>query len=247
MKFDYSKWLAPLLLLTLAIPGAHAGPAPVDRIVAVIDTSVITQYELDTTVGRVMAQLSRSNASPPPRRLLERQVLERMITEKALLQVADTTNVRIDNTALNRALTRIAQQNKMDLPDFKAALEKDGQDFQAFRDQVRKEIIISRLREREVDSKIVITESEVDNFLANPAVDMDRQSEYNLAHILILAPEAASPEKLRELQIKAEKALAELNSGANFNQVSALYSDAQNALDGGALGWRPEEIGRAHV
>jgi peptidyl-prolyl cis-trans isomerase SurA len=241
MKSNSLERLLAVLCLTLALPiAAWALPTPVDRIVAVVNSAVITQYELDLQVRRVLTQLARNTPTPPPRRVLERQVLERMITERALLQAADSTNIRIDNTALNRALTRIASQNNLDLPGFKAALEKEGQDFSAFREQIRNEMIISRLREREVDSKIIVTDSEIDNFLANPSLDIDRQTEYNLAHILILAPEAASPEKLRELRDKAEKALAELNGGANFNQVSALYSDAQNAIEGGGLGWRSE-------
>lgn len=241
MKSKTPKLTTLILLLGLSIVGAAQGaPLPVDRIVAVVNNTVITRYELDAQIQRTLAQLARNNATPPSRRLLERQVLERMITEKTLLQAAESSNVRIDNQTLNRALTRIANQNNMELPDFKAALEKEGQDFGAFREQIRNEMLITRLREREVDSRIIVTESELDNFLANPALDLDKQTEYNLAHILILSPEGASPEKLRELQDKAAKAAAELNAGANFNQVSALYSDAQNALQGGQIGWRPE-------
>lgn len=228
-----------LLATALSAPVA-AAPQSVDHIVAVVNDAVITQYELNTQVQRITAQLARNTPTPPPRRALEKQVLERMITEKSLLQTAEATNIRIDNAALNRALTRLASQNNMDLPDFKAALEKEGQDYAAFREQVRNEMTITRLREREVDAKIIVTESELDNFLANPSLNMDHQTEYNLAHILILAPEGATPEKLRELQDKAAKALADLNGGANFAQVSAIYSDAQNAMQGGTLGWRPE-------
>jgi peptidyl-prolyl cis-trans isomerase SurA len=241
MKSNSLKLIVLALLLAPVFTGSvAAAPRAIDRIVAVVDNSVITQYELDAQVQRILAQLARNSATPPPRRGLEKQVLERMITEKALLQAAESTNIRIDNAALNRSLTRLAAQNNLDLPEFKAALEKEGQDFGVFREQVRKEMIIARLREREVDNKIIVTESELDNFLANPSLDMDRQTEYNLAHILILAPEAATPEKLRELQGKADKALAELKGGADFSQVSAVYSDAQNALQGGTLGWRPE-------
>jgi peptidyl-prolyl cis-trans isomerase SurA len=241
MKSNNLKRLPLALFLSMVLGGAAmAEPRTLDRIVAVVNNGVITQYELNAQLQRVTAQLARTNPTPAPHRVLEKQVLERMITEKALLQSAETSNIRIDNTALNRALTRLANQNNMDLPAFKQALENEGQDFAAFREQVRNEMTISRLREREVDARIIVTESELDNFLANPSVDMDHQTEYNLAHILILAPEGASPEKLHELQGKADKALAELRSGASFNQVSAIYSDAQNAMQGGSLGWRPE-------
>lgn len=241
MKSNNLKRLPLALFLAMVLSGpAIAVPQTLDRIVAVVNNSVITQNELNAQVQRITAQLARNTPTPPPRRALEKQVLERLITEKALLQAADASNIRIDNTALNRSLTRLANQNNMDLPDFKKALESEGQDYAAFREQVRNEMIITRLREREVDARIIVTESELDNFLANPSLDMDKQTEYNLAHILVLAPEGATPEKLNELQAKANKALAELNNGANFNQVSAIYSDAQNAMQGGSLGWRPE-------
>jgi peptidyl-prolyl cis-trans isomerase SurA len=241
MKSNSLKTLTLALLLALGAAGvAQAAPEPIDRIVAVVNNSVITQYELNAQVQRILGQLARNSTTPPPRRLIEKQVLERMITERALLQTAESTNIRIDNASLNRALTRIAGQNNMDLPDFKAALEKEGQDFNAFREQLRNEMTLARLREREVNNRVIVTESELDNFLANPSIDLDKQTEYNLAHILVLAPEGASPEKLRELQDKAAKAAADLNAGVNFNQVSALYSDAQEAMQGGALGWRPE-------
>jgi peptidyl-prolyl cis-trans isomerase SurA len=241
MKSNNLKRLPFALFLTMVLSGsAIAVPQPLDRIVAVVNSSVITQYELNAQVQRITAQLARNTPTPPPRRVLEKQVLERMITEKALLQAAEASNIRVDNTALNRSLTRLANQNNMELPEFKKALESEGQDFAAFREQVRNEMIITRLREREVDARIIVTESELDNFLANPSLDMDKQTEYNLAHILILAPEGATPEKLQELQAKANKALDELASGANFSQVSAIYSDAQNAMQGGSLGWRPE-------
>jgi hypothetical protein len=207
MKSNNLKRLPLALFLSMVLGGAAmAEPRTLDRIVAVVNNGVITQYELNAQLQRVTAQLARTNPTPAPHRVLEKQVLERMITEKALLQSAETSNIRIDNTALNRALTRLANQNNMDLPAFKQALENEGQDFAAFREQVRNEMTISRLREREVDARIIVTESELDNFLANPSVDMDHQTEYNLAHILILAPEGASPEKLHELQGKADKA-----------------------------------------
>jgi len=234
--------LAGLLLATGLISSTvgTAAPQEIDRIVAVVNNAVITEYELKRQVAQVMRQLAAQKTPAPPRSTLEKQLLERMITERVLLQIAEDTNIRFDGQQLDRAIARIAQQNNLSPEEFRKTLEAEGTDFNAFREQIRSEMTIARLREREVENKVVVTDAEIDNFLANPALDANQQDEYDLAHILILAPEAASPEKLAELRTKAEKALAELNAGTNFNQVSAAYSDAQNALQGGGLGWRAE-------
>ncbi len=231
--------LLGVLALILVLP-LHASPISLDRIVAVVNNGVITEYELRSRVASTLQQLALQKTPAPPRHLLERQLLERMITERILLQMAEDTNIRIDGPQLDRALTRIARQNNLELDQFRRALEQDGVDFNAFREQVRTEMTISRLREREVDNRVVVTDAEIDNYLANPALDAERKNEYQLAHILVVTPEGASPEQLQSLRAKAEKALEELRAGADFGQVSAAYSDAQNALQGGVLGWRSE-------
>jgi peptidyl-prolyl cis-trans isomerase SurA len=220
--------------------GAKAAPQDIDRIVAVVNNSVITEYELNKRVEQVLRQLASQQTPAPPRQALKKQLLERMITERALMQIAEDSNIRFDGAALDRAIARIAEQNNLSPEDFRKTLEAEGTDFASFREQIRNEMTIARLKEREVDNKIVVTDAEIDNYLANPAVEANQQDEYNLAHILILAPEGATPEKLAELRAKAEKAEAELKAGTPFSQVSAAYSDAQNALQGGGLGWRSE-------
>lgn len=231
--------LLVVLVLFLALP-LHAAPIPLDRIVAVVNNGIITEHELRSRVASALQQLALQKTPAPPRHLLERQLLERMITERILLQMAEDTNIRFDGPQLDRALARIARQNGMELDQFRRALEQDGVDFSAFREQVRTEMTIGRLREREVDNRVVITEAEIDNYLANPALDDERKTEYKLAHILVVSPEGASPEQMQTLRAKAEKALEELRAGVDFGQVSAAYSDAQNALQGGVLGWRNE-------
>lgn len=232
--------IVALLLAASLLGTATAAPQDIDRIVAVVNNAVITEYELNKRVEQVIRQLAGQQTQAPPRRTLEKQLLERMITERALLQIAEDTNIRFDGTNLDRAVARIAQQNNLSPEAFRKALEADGTNFAAFREQIRSEMTIARLKEREVDNKVVVTDAEIDNFLANPALDANQQDEYNLAHILILAPEGASPENLAALRAKAEKAQAELQAGTHFSQVSAAYSDAQNALQGGGLGWRGE-------
>jgi peptidyl-prolyl cis-trans isomerase SurA len=229
-----------LCAVLVASPPTPAAPLEIDRIVAVVNNSVITEFELRSRVEQALRQIAGQKTPPPPRSLLEKQLLERMITEKVLLQIAEDTNIRFDGLVLDRAVARIAQSNNLSPEAFRKALEADGIDFKAFREQIRAEMTLSRLREREVDNKLVITDAEIDNFLANPSLNAKQQDEFKLAHILVLTPEGASPEKLSELRGKADKALAELKAGADFGQVSAAYSDAQNALQGGVIGWRPE-------
>ncbi|MDD3529741.1 MAG: peptidylprolyl isomerase [Gallionellaceae bacterium] len=237
---DLTRRLFILIAGALFALPALAAPLLLDRIVAVVNNSVITASELDRKVEQTLRQLAQRNTPLPPRTQLTKQLLERMITEKALLQAAEESNIRIDGDTLDRTLNRIAAQNNMDLASFQANLTRDGIDFEDFRQQIRNEMTIVRLREREVDNRVVVTDAEIDNYLASRKLDPRNQTEYNLAHILILAPEGASPEQLAELRGKAEKALAELKAGADFAQVSAAYSDAQNAMQGGGMGWRGE-------
>ncbi len=236
-----------LVLLALIGLGPVAGAADgsaqstvklIDRIVAVVNSDVITQYQLDDRVKTISRQLQKQNTQLPPREVLDKQVLERMILEQIQLQMAKETGIRVDDAQLDKALQRIAEQNKMDPAAFRKALERDHVDFGKFREEIRNEIIISRLREREVDNRIVVSEGEVDNYLKTRDAVQGSDNEYNLAHILISVPEQASPEQIQAQKAKAEAALNDLNSGTNFSQVSARYSDAPDAMNGGQLGWR---------
>jgi peptidyl-prolyl cis-trans isomerase SurA len=165
-------------------------------------------------------------------------VLERIIAQKTQLQFAKESGIRVDDAILDKTVARIAQENKLTIPALREALEKDGISFSKFRDEMRNEITIARLREREVDSKIVVTDAEIDAFLQTRQDTVGRNDEYNLAHILVRVPEQASPEQIQQRQSRAEEAAAQLKQGADFGQVAATFSDAPEGLKGGALGWR---------
>jgi peptidyl-prolyl cis-trans isomerase SurA len=173
----------------------------------------------------------------PPADVLERQLLERLIVERAQLQLARDTSLRVDDATLDRAIGRIADNNKLGIDQLRATLEKDGVSWNRFRDQIRTEILLTRLREREVDNKVVVTDAEVDNFLAsNP--DAFSNEEYLVSHILLGAPERATPEQIEGLRKRAESVMARLRSGEDFARVAAATSDAPDGISGGSLGWR---------
>jgi peptidyl-prolyl cis-trans isomerase SurA len=223
-----------------AAPGerARGEPALLDRVVAVVNNEVVTQLDLDEQVKVALQQLRRQGTPLPAKDVLERQLLERLVTARVLVQTARETGLRVDDTQLQRSLERIAQENKLTPEAFRKALESDGVNFDRFRNEMRNEILIARLKEREVDSKILITDAEIDNYLKNQQNLGGKDDEYSLAHILVLVPEQASPEQIQAKRAAAEKALVQLRGGADFRQVSAGISDAQNALEGGPLGWR---------
>jgi len=213
----------------------------VDRIVAVVGREVVTASELAERRDVAERQLRQQGTPLPERSVLEKQLLERLILDKAQLQLAKENGIRVEEAQLDRALERIAENNKLTLSAFRQALEKDGVHFDKFRDEVRQQIQLQRLREREVDDRIEVSESEIEQFLAESGGGGTARSEYNLAHVLVRLPEQASPEQIELARKKAEKARGEAVSGADFARVAATYSDAPDALNGGSMGWRGED------
>ena len=236
------KLIVSLLAVSLFAHSALAadGPVEVDRIVAVVNSEVITRSDLRLRVDQVTRQLSRQGTTLPPAEVLEKQVLERQIIERLQLQLATETSLRVDDVTLDRALGRIADNNKLSMTDFRKALEKDGLSWERFREEVRNEILLTRVREREVEGRIVVSDAEVSNFLANPENVVGKE-EYNLSHILFRTPEGASPEQLARVRAKAEGVAARITRGEAFDKLAASYSDAPDALSGGNLGWRSAE------
>ncbi|MGO8754005.1 MAG: peptidylprolyl isomerase [Gallionellaceae bacterium] len=217
-------------------------PELIDKIVAIVNDDVITRHELDDKIDTVVHQLKKQGTALPAPEVLEKQILDRMVMDMLQLQLAKETGVRVDDAQLDKAMQRIAQENNISsLAEFRTKLEQEGVDFKKFREEIRSEIIASRLREREVDSKIVVSDNEIDNYLATQARQPGRNEEYQLAHILVLVPEQASAEKIQASRERAEQALAQLRGGAEFAQVAAGFSDAKDAMQGGALGWRPTD------
>jgi len=214
----------------------------IDSVVAVVNDDVITRYELDSRLAEVIRQLQNQGTPLPKVEVLEKQLLERMITELLQIQFARESGIQVDDVQLDQAISRIVEQNNFaTLADFRAKLEEEAVDYKKFREEIRREIISARLREREVESKLVVSETEVDNYLANKARKAGEQEEFHLAHILVVVPEQASAENIQTAYQRAERALRKLQGGADFAQVAAGFSDAKDALTGGDLGWRTSD------
>jgi peptidyl-prolyl cis-trans isomerase SurA len=241
LRFAALLWLIFSAGVQAAVPASGAAKqiVAVDRMVAVVNDDVITRLELDERIRAITKQLQKQGIPLPPPDALEKQVLERMISDMAEAQFAKETGLHVDDTQLDKALQRIAQDNNFaTLAEFRAKVEADGVDFKKFREEIRGEITAQRLREREVDSKIVISDGEVDNYLATQAKEQGKGDEYQIAHIMVLVPEQASAGQVQASRSRAEQALIKLNGGADFAQVAAQFSDAQDAMQGGNLGMR---------
>ena len=239
-------WLAGAVLAwgaaaVLAQPAARNAVVSVDRILAVVNNEVITSREVAARVKTVTQQLGQQGTPLPQPDVLQKQVLERMITERLQIQLANETALRVDDLQLDRTVARVAESNKMSLTDFRRALERDGIQFNKFREEIRSEIVLSRLREREVDSKITISDNEIEFFLSQQAASKTASSEYNLAHILLRLPEQASPEQVERQRARAAEVLLQARAGADFAKLAVSFSDATDALQGGAMGWRPRD------
>jgi len=209
-----------------------------DRIVAVVNDEVITQYDLEDQKKLVISQLKRQGTEQPANDVLEKQLLERLINDRAQIQWAKDSGIRIDDAQVERTIGRIAEDNKMTPAQFRDMLRDDKIPYAKFREDLRNEITLARVREREVENKVTVTDGEIDNYLATQATQAGRQQEYRISHILVLLPEQASAEQINARRSRADDALKQLKEGKDFAQVAAGYSDASDALQGGSLGWR---------
>jgi len=239
--------LLPLVCSTALAQGVRSEQAAsgridlLDRIVAVVNKEVITQFELSDRTERVQKELQRRGTSSVNRSELEQQVLERLVVEKVQLQYARETGMRVDDLELDRTVNRVAENNKLSLTEFRQRLEGDSIPFDKFREELRNEILLSRLRDREVMSKLAVSESEIDNLILEQSEKKEIGTEFNIAHILVRMPEQATPAQVEARRARAEEVVRRLKEGTDFAQLAATYSDAQDALQGGVIGWRSRQ------
>lgn len=241
MQTTMTRLLAALVLGLAALaasPGARAqaiATDPVDRIVAVVDEDVILQSELDRAVGNILAQYAGRAGQLPPRDVIERQVLERLISIRLQLARAEQTGIRVSDMELDQSVMRLAQQNNVSLDQLRASLERDGFSYAEFRDTMRDELVVQRLRQRFVQSRVNVTDTEVDILLASESL---KRGEVRLSHILVGVPDGASAAQIQAAREKAEMVKKELDGGLDFASAAIRFSDGQQALEGGDLGWR---------
>ena len=217
-------------------PFALAKVATNDSIVATVNNDIITVRELNQRLHSVKLNLARQKIALPKDAILRAQVLERMITEIVQIQAAKAAGVTVDEADLDRATLQLAQQNKKTLPQFRQSLEKQGYQFDVFRQQLKNEILINRIREQEVDQRVFVSEAEISEWLNQHGAD--KNTEYELAQILIPVSPSANPEQLNKIGKQIEAIQRDLDSGISFTSTAAKYSSAPEALRGGKLGWR---------
>ncbi|MDH5369986.1 MAG: peptidylprolyl isomerase [Gammaproteobacteria bacterium] len=231
-----------LSLFVLFLPAtqliAKTTVIPLDKIIAIVDDNIITQIELDERIKLISQQLKQQGSRLPSKDNLRKQILERLILEKLQLEMAKKTGIRINDEMVNSVIANIARENRLSMDKFRQVLKKDGFEFADFRENIRREVTISRLRKMRVENKVNISEQEIDNYLNQHLKGKSANDEYHLRHILIATPEAATPAQIENAQKKAEKVVSDLNEGSDFSQKAIAVSNDELALKGGDLGWR---------
>ncbi|MFJ2365741.1 peptidylprolyl isomerase SurA [Pseudomonas sp. NPDC087697] len=239
VKTKLSDCLRPLMLGALFLgTAANAAVQSIDKVVAIVDNDVVMQSQLDQRVHEVQQTIAKRGGGTPPAGVLDQQVLERLIVENLQLQIGERSGIRITDEELNQAIGTIAQRNNMTVDQFRAALTRDGLSYDDARDQVRREMIISRVRQRRVAERIQVSEQEVKNFLASDLGKMQLSEELHLANILIGTPESANAEAIQNAARQASEIYQQLKQGADFSQLAIAKSASDNALEGGDMGWR---------
>ena len=225
------------LLLSLNI---HSKIELLDRVVAVVDSGVIMESQLNSRVEEILQRIKNDNAELPPLNLIEEQVLDRLIIEEIQLQIADRAGIKISDSELNQTLARVAAQNNLSLEEFRIKLEGEGTSYRSFRDTIRKELIIQRVQRGKVGAKIDISEQEIENFINSEEGKTQLAEQYNVQHILLSVSRGSTEKEIEEIKINANSLISRLNDGESFEKLAASFSAGQNALEGGYLGWRTE-------
>jgi peptidyl-prolyl cis-trans isomerase SurA len=235
-----------LLALILSTAGSAApsisnlGVKHLDGVAAVVNDDVIVESELENRIRTIRARLRKAGTPAPATAVLERQVLERLILDRLQLQLADRLGVRVDDGSLNEALREMAQRNGLSLSQFRDVLEQEGYDFAAFREEIRQQMVIAQVQQRQVEARIRVSDREIDNHLATQAKQGNEENAYHLAHILVALPEAASAEEIAATRQRTHEILDSIQRGTSFASAAVAHSSGQQALQGGDLGWRRE-------
>ncbi|PJE78715.1 Chaperone SurA [invertebrate metagenome] len=240
------RGLAALGLLLVGVqvyaPLAGAKVNELDRIAAIVDKDVVMQSELDARLAAVYRQYANKDAKLPPESQLRQQLLDQLILDNIQMQIAERSGIRVDDWALNDAIEKIARRNGMTVPQFRDKLVAEGIPFADARDDIRQEMLINRIRQRQVAERIYISDQEIDNYLKSPEGKARMQVQYRLSHILIEIPENASAADIQAAKEKVQMVEDKLVKGASFAEMAMAYSQGQNAMEGGDLGWQAASV-----
>lgn len=240
-KVSTRYFLSALIVMVFGSASLKAEDAVViDRVIAIVDDDIVMQSELDQRLKQITQRLSAQGTRLPPQEVMEQRVLEQLILESIQLQKAGLAGIRVSDAQLNETLANIAKSNGMSLEQFQEQLAREGDTFAAAKEQIRREMIVTRVQQREVDRRVRVTEQEIDNFLNSSEARERSGVEYYLGHILISVPENAGEEQEAAALARAESVLNELEAGADFQQMAVARSDGRQALNGGVIGWRKE-------
>jgi peptidyl-prolyl cis-trans isomerase SurA len=209
-----------------------------DRIAAVVNDGVVLASRLDQQTDEIIERLRQQNTELPPRNVLRRQILERLVIEEIQMQRADRLGIQVSEEMLNSALNEVAQRNGIPFPDLPQALAQQGVDYRSYRDEIRRQLTLQLLRQRDVIARINISPRELEQFLARQQNMPDQNAEYNVSHILISVPVSATPEQIAEREARARQVYERAVSGEDFAQLAVAYSDSSTNIEGGSLGWR---------
>ncbi|HKT72478.1 MAG TPA: peptidylprolyl isomerase [Steroidobacteraceae bacterium] len=209
-----------------------------DRVAAIVNDGVVLNSELDDQIAVVADRLRSQKLELPPQNVLRQQVLERLVLQELQSQRAARAGLKVPDEALNSALQEVAQRNNIALAQLPEALASQGIDYALYREEIRKELTLGLLRQRDVLQRITVTPREIDQFIEKQAKAPSEHNEFNVSHILIAVPQAATPEQVEEAGKKAADVAKRAKAGEDFAKLAVAYSNSQTALDGGALGWR---------
>ncbi|MEO5624483.1 MAG: peptidylprolyl isomerase [Dokdonella sp.] len=227
--------LSLALLVPTVAPAQIVTPLSLDRIVAVVDEDVVLQSELDRDISRVTTQFAKNPQQLPPRDVLERQLLDRLVLQKLQVARADSTGVKVADAEVDQALAQIAKQNNMEISQLRGAITQQGLDYEQFRKGVREQLIVQRLRQRVAQSRVHVSDAEIDSMIKNGGLN---RGQMHLGYIVINVPDGATPEQIDVARAKADEAKKKIDDGMDFAAAAIRYSNAENALQGGDLGWR---------
>ncbi len=234
------KILLLLLIFILSLLPSKLRPEIelLDRVIAVVESGVIMESELNSRLQEVIGRIRETGSELPPKKILEEQVLERLIMEEIQLQIGERAGIKISDAELNSSLSQIASQNSLNLENFKDSLESQNISYRDLRETVKKNMIIQRVQRGKVGSKIDITNEEIENFLNSEEGKTKLAEEYNVQQILLPLKGNSTKEEIKKAETKGKSIIKELLSGESFSKLAASYSSGQNALEGGSLGWK---------